>query len=368
MTDIKIENTINVQDPLPQPKPVSTPADLPAQATPKKEILIVDQEALEAKRKKSAGEVIFNRTVYTGIGFGLNEAISLYITDQFEHGKGTSIVNKLGINPKNFARAAENTKGLFKEKRIIVQGVEKIYTPIMRGQKFVMGSSLLIGGTLLVLPMRWLEDSKEFWVEKFNHLYDKFRREKLTPEEVRARDEEVAKAVACSPKQSWPTLLLGRAIAVSTTIGWNAAASAEVTPVIEDKGNTFLHWLTRNKFADKDRYPTVNRYFSLTGVETVCCTISSVVMEVASKFLASKHKQVHNPEKCEALDGIVVPVNGNGGSTSAPRESANKTAGALASRVAPRPAAKPAVNVSFSNMVAGQRKAAEEAPAQLGTT
>src|ERR1700733_12079213 len=71
-------------------------------------------------RKRSPGEVAFNRVVYTGIGFGVNEAASLWITDQFVHGKNL-LSNVPGLkkpgawfSEEGYSRASEGIAKLFK--------------------------------------------------------------------------------------------------------------------------------------------------------------------------------------------------------------------------------------------------------------
>jgi len=57
-------------------------------------------------RKATGGEVMFERVVYTGIGFGVNEASSLWITDQFMHGKPKSWLGGKAFSKEGFEAAS----------------------------------------------------------------------------------------------------------------------------------------------------------------------------------------------------------------------------------------------------------------------
>src|SRR5262249_40307818 len=108
----------------------ATDALLPpqTQATPAVE-LGDDAEIAEQKRKKTGGEIAFNRSAYTGVGFGLNELSSLFITDQFMYGKNL-LANAPGFlrragswfSKEGFDALSGHLARLFKVKDIIKDG------------------------------------------------------------------------------------------------------------------------------------------------------------------------------------------------------------------------------------------------------
>lgn len=241
------------------------------------------------ERKPSGGEVMFDRVVYTGIGFGVNEISSLWITDQFVHGKP-----KWWLGGKAFSKEGFEAAGNFVAK--------KFNMPIGKAKNSILMATLLSGGTLLVLPIRALEENKIYWTKKANHFLDYVRGTKMTEEEVNARDEEVKQAVACSPQQTGLSLLVGRAVAMLTC--WSTGSF-----LIGPKNNERImdwseKWISKGtkavglkKMAENE---TFKRYARLTGVETYSCLLSSLILEGVSKVFARRGKEVHDPEICEA--------------------------------------------------------------------
>ncbi len=291
------------------------------------ETRLKDAEGKPMRRSKTAGEIAFDRVVYTGIGFGVNEASSLWITDQFKHGnnlleRAPGFLKTMGswFSRTGFDRISDRIAEIFKLEAKIVDG--KTFTPRMRGNNTLLMATLLSGGTLLVWPMKKIEDHKNYWVKKANHFIDWFRGQKLSPEEVAARDAEVEQAIACSPRQSWPSLLAGRVIAMFSS--W-----ATGTFIVKEKGNERVGQFSENvithtmqetntlvgasnsswlaKLASNDKF---KRYANLTGIETYSCAISSIVLEIASKFLAKFKPRVHDPEVCKetSVQPPAVPV------------------------------------------------------------
>lgn len=255
------------------------------------------EEALEVhagsvpdpNRRKSGGEVMFDRVVYTGIGFGVNEASSLWITDQFMHGKPKSWLGGKPFSKDGFEAA---TKWIAKTFNM---------SHGKAGNSLLM-ATLLSGGTLLVLPMRALEENKIYWAEKCNHFLDAIKGSKLTPEERAARDEEVKNAIACSPQQSWKTLLIGRGAAMFSS--W-----ATGTFLIKPEGNKKImdfsekHLTTAAKAVGMEQTTKTDifkRYARLIGVETYSCALSSAVLEITSKFFARRGTEIHDPDICAA--------------------------------------------------------------------
>ncbi|NBO19531.1 MAG: hypothetical protein EBV03_09975, partial [Proteobacteria bacterium] len=126
-------------------------------------------------RKRSGGEVLFDRVVYTGIGFGVNEAASLWITDQFMHGKPKWYLGGKPFSKEGFDSAAGWIAKKFK-------------MPKAKAGNTLLMATLLSGGTLLVLPMRWLEENKISWVQRANHMLDGWRGNKMSAEEAVIQD------------------------------------------------------------------------------------------------------------------------------------------------------------------------------------
>lgn len=251
---------------------------------------VLVSKALDTKtRDKTAGEVMFDRVVYTGIGFGVNEASSLWITDQFLHGKPKWYLGGKPFSKDGFEAATKTIAKTFN------------MTHAKSGNALLM-ATLLSGGTLLVLPMRALEEHKIYWTEKANHFIDWFKGNKMVAEDVATRDEEVKQAIACSPQQTWAALLVGRAAAMG-------ASFMTGNYIVKEHGNKKImdfsekHLTTAAKAVGLEKTAntdTFKRYARLTGIETYSCLISSGVLEIVSKLFAKRGTEVHDAEICNA--------------------------------------------------------------------
>ena len=299
MTGIDRENISSItQSPASgtRPSAISVQSTTTPPAEPKK----------TAPHKKTSGELIFDRTVYTGVGFVANEISSMIIADELRYGKGK----------KFFDKASEVAANLYKKNKADYFG--KIITPKAQAANMLEVGALLIGGTLLVVPMKWLEDRKAGLVEKLNHAMDKVRGRNPNDERIKLRDQEVAEVIACQPKQSWTSLLIGRALAVvsnmfilSNTVFAEPRAS-QIKDWSEDKitkGTVKLDQMLGNKpnsalkkmmgdpakSFEERRFP---RYARILSIETLYTLASSAVLEIASKFMAKKRPLVHDEKLC----------------------------------------------------------------------
>lgn len=242
-----------------------------------------------AERELSFGEQVFDFIVYKGIGFGVNEVVSIVLADEFEHGVGKPHFDKWGEGlvkkfPKFFKETIEN-------------GVVKA-TAKQNAANTLMTIALLNGGTLLLGPMMSLDNNKTAIVEWLNHT---FASQGMTPEQIKARDEEVRNAIACEPRQTLGTMLPARGAALATTITFGSKVMGPVrNEAVKKKSREVITQgikaLGGHNFAENER---VKRYAGLAGVEAIYCAISCVVLETVAKFLAGNKKIPKNPEVCE---------------------------------------------------------------------
>jgi hypothetical protein len=251
----------------------------------------------ESNRKKSAGETLFDRTVYTGIGFGVNEASSLWITDQFVHGSP-----KWWLGGEAFSKAGFDAASNYIAKAFNMSKPKA-------GNSLLM-AALLSGGTLLVLPMRHLEEHKIYYTQKANHLIDWATGNKMNSEQVQARDQDVAQAIACSPQQTWASLLAGRAAAMLTcwTTGSFLIGPKRNKKIMDWSETALTGAANASGFSSAAKTDAFKRYARLTGVETYSCALSSVVLELGSKLFASHGTEVHDPEICKTAHEDNPPI------------------------------------------------------------
>ncbi|MFO0389635.1 MAG: hypothetical protein ACK502_07975 [Alphaproteobacteria bacterium] len=288
-------------------------------------------------RKETAGEVLFDRGVYTGINFVVNEALSMVMAVELRHFGGKA----------HFEKASQwwMKKVGFKDK--VIKGVTT--SALTRAEDQLEVFTLLGGGTALVVPMKILEDNKQQVVKNLNHLWDKLSGKNLDADAAKARDEEVEKAIACEAKQTWKSMLIGRAIATVNNMFLmkETIFAGSRTKALKDWSERYgrigvekLHNMTGNKpdsvFAKLKTSERYKRYSEIFGLETAYTAISSVVMEVASKFLARKDTVVKDPKKCEEAQAEQILASASVVPAALPVETQEKPPSVFADKVEPR--------------------------------
>src|SRR5689334_22635241 len=113
----------------------------------------------ERRRKKSAGEHVFDRTVYTGIGFVANEILSLGIANQFRYGRNllsnaSEPLKRAGrwFSKEGFEDISRQLAKTFKVVDKLGADGKMIEASKRAGNSLLM-LALLSGGTLLIWPM-----------------------------------------------------------------------------------------------------------------------------------------------------------------------------------------------------------------------
>lgn len=257
---------------------------------PDQALITANQKRLEA-RPMTAGELIFDRTVYTGIGFGLNEIISVMFAVMFEHGKGKY------FGKQGFEKTSEWIAKTFNFKDSVKNG-KHVSAKASAGNS-LLWVSLTSGGFILLLPMKWMEDHKEQWVRRINHWVDKLTGYRLTEEQIATRDADIAQTIACEPKQTWKSLLIGRFIAIGASIGLGTSLGEARSEKIKQVSDRLLTDTAKNVgMGGLTQANNFHHYTRVIGVETVSCATSSIVLEIASKFFAKKQVTVNDPVLC----------------------------------------------------------------------
>lgn len=150
------------------------------------------------KRRKTAGEITFDVSTYGGLSLIGNELASTVIVKQAKQGFLTPVYEP-------FVEFFKNLKPLNKFNYIGEGRLPYILTAC-------------VGGMLLVLPVKWMEDRKGSIVRKLDNV---FHKNQETPELKQAHEE-----MDNAPKQSWKSLgegrliTVGAAIVVDALVGW----------------------------------------------------------------------------------------------------------------------------------------------------
>ena len=152
------------------------------------------------KRAWSAGEQVFNYSVYGGISWIVNELLSTVITESIYKGgrfyqpfeKTVDFLHK-NVNPLKWGRRIH----------------------YLASEMFVM----CIGGTLLVPPVKYLEDHKGKIVRSLDRMFHSGTEDPKLKELHKEMDE--------APKQSWASLWKGRALVLVAAITMHFTMGAE---------------------------------------------------------------------------------------------------------------------------------------------
>jgi hypothetical protein len=169
----------------------------------------------DTKRDKTRGEQLFDWSVYGGIGWVVNAAISLVALDWFEY-------NKTGQKVAEKGKEAIGT--LLKP---IVKDPEKL-TKYKNMGFFI--TALYSGGTLLIPVMKFFEDHKGWWVRTADRTLHGAAAE-TDPKLIEAHKE-----MDDAPKQSWGSMIKARALSlpaglgIGFAIGNHDAWSAKIAP------------------------------------------------------------------------------------------------------------------------------------------
>jgi hypothetical protein len=263
-------------------------------------------------RKKSWGEKAYDWLVYQGIGFGANEVGSMAVTGFFERSK-----NRLFGEPR--LRALSEWLAPKFNARDLKAGA-------FTAKETLMTASLNLVGCFVVPAIKIVDGYKAGIVKWLNH---RFANQGLTPEQIDARDKEVAAAIASEPTQTWKTLTIGRLISMCVTIpnggllcgrklkdglsfnnrlqrGFDEVASAVGRNVgLKKYTDGGKNYYTSLPFPAATEVNAFHYYAGLAGPETMGCLISSTVLEGVSKYAAKRDPRVRNAAlRDEAIKNI----------------------------------------------------------------
>lgn len=338
MTDIEEKNTdIPVN---PEAVSSSPATQITAESTDMLNVAVEGalKERLQS-RKKSIGESVYDRTVYTGIGFGANELFSLLFTGMFERGKNGF------LGKARFDQISKwmTTKYKFKSGQ---EGARNL----------LMWASLNFIGCFVVPAIKITDNYKPRIIKWLNH---RFGSKGMNEADIAARDREVDEAVACEPTQSWGTLWMGRIAAMGVAIGLGHG-------ILGDPGNKKLKssfdtgasnvasaiglkkYTAGSRTLPNHELSRFHYYSQLAGPETLGSGTTSVVLEIASKFFAKHWPRFKDPKvRAEALEKekekltAAFAARTDGDASTSPRDTkifaAEKPAASYAKKIASEP-------------------------------
>lgn len=207
------------------------------------------------KRKKTSGEIAFDITTYGGLSLAANEFLSTAIMEQTDKG---GILHKLYKPMEDASRK--------------LPGLSKLDYVGKGRAMYILWAT--IGGMMLVLPVKWMEDHKGKVVRLFDNLLH--GRDTSQDPKLDAAHREMDQA----PKQSWASLWQGRAVTVASALGLDSLVGwkhSAITKLFDKPGKpndiasfdrmsaTFARWIVP-KFAPQHA----------AGIQEVLNTVTDV--------------------------------------------------------------------------------------------
>ena len=232
--------------------------------------------ATEAKKHLSKGDRLFDTLVYTGLNNISTFVLTLGITYGLLHGFKKVGVGKEAVN-EHFKKASADL-GAFLEKMKSGRGE---HAPTI-----MLTTALGIGGTLMIVPIKFLEDRRTGIVGYFN----KKLGDKTDPSELKE-----------APKQSWGSLLFGRA-AAWTTVFVSLTAANKLLGKDQKTGlarfTQFENWFAEHVVAKPlgksvktfGEHTAQFRLGKIAAIDVFATIAATLILETSSKFFANRRE------------------------------------------------------------------------------
>lgn len=175
--------------------------------------------------KKLRAEIFFDKAVYGGISYFTQALTGILLTHSIKYGKLQKPFNNFvqWITGKTLTKGASTT---------------------------AMVTTMVMVGNAFILPVKWLENRKPKIVRWIN---DKMNaRHEPTPEERAEQEKSLHYLEHHAPKQSWTSLLIGRAFGLAPVFGIDYLLGEE-----------------RNVFLQKKSAEIIQKGFGAVGLKTL---------------------------------------------------------------------------------------------------
>lgn len=246
--------------------------------------------------KKLPAEMAFDKAVYGGISYWAQAITGIVLTKWLRHGSGRKHFDKMAnwVGP-NFIEKVSSKRGK---------------AAIDAADYWITVSTMVNVGNAFLLPVKWLENNKPQWVRSINDRMNKKREAKgetISAEEL-AYQEAHLKALDSAPKQSWWSLVIGRAFGLGVVytalplIGKNNKIMEDFTVEQLQKGvsATGLEAVAKSK--------TFEDYSRIAFYDLVYSAFSASGLYVYSHFFHPKEKRQVTLSDAVAENSASVPV------------------------------------------------------------
>jgi|GEM_PF-3066855 len=245
----------------------------------------IETEQKERASGKTWGEYLFDSSVYLGLGYAANAAISVALTHQAQN-----------IPNSWLRKSMESAEGYWRKGIGTLTNDQKqidYWAPYMNRMLYLSS-----GGYILLLPTKWLEDNKKAIVEKMDGIFNTGPK---TPEQQQAFDEYYDN----QPKQSYTSLFAGRLIAHPIIV------MAAVPIMLKLHGTDKVGGVLEKFFGESIKnHPHGDKLKQLWSEEIILSGTAAVLTYIFSKSAAAlmhKPKEATLPPDLKASEDIQLP-------------------------------------------------------------
>lgn len=251
----------------------------------------IEQEREKPKHQTSFGEIAFDAAVYGGVGYLANAAIGLTLAHYAASKPGSWVFNQNKKLEKGFTQLYEQ----------MLTNPKQVKTWAGRSSSiFFLG----MGGWLLLMPMKWMEDNKAAIVERMDHLFD-------TGPKTQESIEEQRNYLASAPQQDYVSLLGGRTLAYFGAIAGALPLMTNINNlpyVTKDYGlnkqmNGFFEKNFKHQFS---RFSQPKILIDLTSKEIILAGVSAAITYGSSKGIAFIRHIVKNSQPEYTINALTA--------------------------------------------------------------
>lgn len=235
------------------------------------------------EREKLPTEVKFDKAVYGGISYAAQAGTGILLTYWLKYGSGKPHFEKAAkwLGPKIFRN------------RSIEEATKEISSPLM------VSTMIMVGNTFLV-PVKMLENHKPEIVRRWHEEHVKKKQSSdtpYTPEEL-AHQQECLRQLDAAPKQTWKSLLGGRAFGLAAVYSVlfglgnarnEAAENYSAKVILKGLDKVGAKGLAKNK--------TLERYIHVGFLDVFYSMVSAGGLYVYSHYV--------NPPKRHKNEGLL---------------------------------------------------------------
>ncbi len=224
-------------------------------------------------REKLPAEKKFDQAVYGGISYAAQAGTGIALTYWLKYGSGK----------QHFDKVAKWVGSKIHPSKATAQAIEDV-SPLL------MVSTMIMVGNTFLLPVKWLENHKPEIVRKWheNHVQKKQASgDPYTPEEL-AHQQECLKQLEETPKQTWGSLIGGRAFGLASVytvligmdIGKKRNKAAE-----EYSAKVILKGLDKVGLKSLSKNQTLEKYIHVGFLDVFYSMVSAGGLYVYSHFI-----------------------------------------------------------------------------------